>query len=143
MLKMSDQPPARYVGMPTRLHRSDTARSRLSGSNGTVSSGAIMPGGTSQESRVRLDADDLRHLAARGEDVGRGRCLAKQHRRLAEPALDGTQPVGKIFGRSPHQEIGTLDGAGEGPSLVRKPELSVDQRLQSKASCCPRPPEWC
>ena len=83
-----------------------------------------------QKRFVHLDAYDFADLAAAGEHLGRRRCLTKQRGPLGEAALDRAQPVGKVFRRPPHQEIGAFNGAGESPALAREPELSVDQGLQ-------------
>jgi hypothetical protein len=88
-----------------------------------------------KEGRVRFHARDLHHLAAFGECLSCRRCLAKERRRLAEPALDGAQPVGKIFSHPPHQEIGAADGAGQGAALARQPERGVDDWLQRAGPC--------
>ena len=74
-------------------------------------------------------------LAAPGKHVGCRRCLAKQHRRLAELALDGAEPIGKILGRAAHEEIGAVNRMGERAPLVRQPERSIHYRLQRADPC--------
>src|SRR5690606_6967029 len=61
----------------------------------------------------------------------RGSGDAEQRGSLAKSPLQGGQPLGQIFGRLDHQEVGTGHGVGDSPPPALNDEPGIEQRLRS------------